>query len=139
MDPANPQRGPGELVGNGEPITDGNFPGGYDEPPTPRETEPPLEGFALLSAGDRTGATGTYYVFGEVRNDTGVEAESVKIIVTLYDATGTVVRSSPTWVCRCASGRKAADGGCPATSRAATPSTGLPPLAAATTSSASSA
>lgn len=44
MDPANPQRGPGELVGNGDPITDGNFPGGYDEPPAPRETEPPLEG-----------------------------------------------------------------------------------------------
>jgi hypothetical protein len=43
MDPANPQRGPGELVGNGDPITDGNFPGGYDEPPAPRETEPPLE------------------------------------------------------------------------------------------------
>lgn len=44
MDPANPQRGPGELVGNGDPITDGNFPGGYDEPPAPRETEPPLMG-----------------------------------------------------------------------------------------------
>src|SRR5690349_23676028 len=37
MDPANPQRGPGELVGNGEPITDGNFPGGYDQPPAPRD------------------------------------------------------------------------------------------------------
>jgi hypothetical protein len=44
MDPANPQRGPGELVGNGEPITDGNFPGGFDEPPAPRDTEPPLAG-----------------------------------------------------------------------------------------------
>ncbi|HLT40560.1 MAG TPA: DUF1549 domain-containing protein [Enhygromyxa sp.] len=44
MDPANPQRGPGELVGNGDPITDGNFPGGYDEPPAPRETEPPVMG-----------------------------------------------------------------------------------------------
>ena len=37
MDPKNPQRGPGELVGNGEPITDGNFPGGYDQPPAPRD------------------------------------------------------------------------------------------------------
>lgn len=44
MDPANPQRGPGELVGNGDPITDGNFPGGYDEPPAPRDTEPPVAG-----------------------------------------------------------------------------------------------
>jgi hypothetical protein len=45
MDPANPQRGPGELVGNGDPITDGNFPGGYDEPPAPREgAVPPVEG-----------------------------------------------------------------------------------------------
>lgn len=44
MDPANPQRGPGELVGNGDPITDGNFPGGFDEPPEPRETEPPIAG-----------------------------------------------------------------------------------------------
>ncbi|PRQ09955.1 hypothetical protein ENSA7_03120 [Enhygromyxa salina] len=44
MDPANPQRGPGELVGNGDPITDGNFPGGYDEPPAPRDTPPPVEG-----------------------------------------------------------------------------------------------
>jgi hypothetical protein len=44
MDPANPQRGPGELVGNGSPITDGNFPGGFDQPPAPRETEPPKLG-----------------------------------------------------------------------------------------------
>ena len=45
MDPANPQRGPGELVGNGEPITDGNFPGGYDEAPAPRDgAVPPTEG-----------------------------------------------------------------------------------------------
>jgi len=41
MDAKNPQRGPGELVGNGEPITDGNFPGGFDEPPAARATEPP--------------------------------------------------------------------------------------------------
>lgn len=45
MDPANPQRGPGELVGNGSPITDGNFPGGYDEAPAPRDgATPPSEG-----------------------------------------------------------------------------------------------
>jgi len=45
MDPANPQRGPGELVGNGDPITDGNFPGGYDAPPAQREgATPPSEG-----------------------------------------------------------------------------------------------
>jgi len=44
MDPANPQRGPGELVGNGSPITDGNFPGGFDQPPAARDTEPPAFG-----------------------------------------------------------------------------------------------
>ena len=44
MDPANPQRGPGELVGNGDPITDGNFPGGYDEAPAPADVTPPAEG-----------------------------------------------------------------------------------------------
>lgn len=42
LDAKNPQRGPGELVGNGDPITDGNFPGGFDEPPAPRATEAPL-------------------------------------------------------------------------------------------------
>ncbi len=42
IDPANPQRGPGELVGNGDPITDGNFPGGFDQSPAPREVEPPV-------------------------------------------------------------------------------------------------
>lgn len=41
MDPKNPQRGPGELVGNGDPITDGNFPGGFDAPPAARDVEPP--------------------------------------------------------------------------------------------------
>src|SRR5690554_4948012 len=44
MDPANPQRGPGELVGNGSPITDGNFPGGFDQTPAPRDVDPPLVG-----------------------------------------------------------------------------------------------
>ena len=45
MDPANPQRGPGELVGNGDPITDGNFPGGYDETPAPNDASaPPTSG-----------------------------------------------------------------------------------------------
>lgn len=45
MDPANPQRGPGELVGNGDPITDGNFPGGYDETPPPNDASvPPTSG-----------------------------------------------------------------------------------------------
>ncbi|WP_045116927.1 DUF1549 domain-containing protein [Plesiocystis pacifica] len=43
MDPANPQRGPGELVGNGDPITDGNFTGGWDTPPEPNQVPPALE------------------------------------------------------------------------------------------------
>ncbi len=41
MDAEHPQRGPGELVGSGEPITDGKFSGGFDEPPPARETTPP--------------------------------------------------------------------------------------------------
>ena len=44
MDPADPARGPGQLVGNGPPITDGNFRGGADEMPEPRDVEPPEEG-----------------------------------------------------------------------------------------------
>lgn len=45
MDPANPQRGPGELVGNGSPITDGVFPGGFDQTPAPNDAAmPPSEG-----------------------------------------------------------------------------------------------
>ncbi|NVB39402.1 DUF1549 domain-containing protein [Pseudenhygromyxa sp. WMMC2535] len=43
MDPANPARGPGELVGNGAPITDGNFPGGYDEAPEARDVTAPTD------------------------------------------------------------------------------------------------
>lgn len=44
MDPADPARGPGQLVGNGPPITDGNFRGGADEMPEARDVEPPEEG-----------------------------------------------------------------------------------------------
>lgn len=47
MDAANPQRGPGELVGNGDPITDGNFPGGFDATPAPREGATPPTGGAI--------------------------------------------------------------------------------------------
>jgi len=42
MDPANPQRGPGELVGNGNPITDGDFAGGFDEAPVPNDVVAPV-------------------------------------------------------------------------------------------------
>jgi hypothetical protein len=44
LDPADPARGPGQLVGNGPPITDGNFRGGADAMPEPRDVEPPEEG-----------------------------------------------------------------------------------------------
>ena len=44
MDPADPARGPGQLVGNGPPITDGNFRGGADAMPEPRDVEAPEEG-----------------------------------------------------------------------------------------------
>ncbi len=47
MDPGNPARGPGQLVGNGDPITDGNFAGGSDTMPAPREVAPPLPGEAI--------------------------------------------------------------------------------------------
>jgi hypothetical protein len=47
MDPTDPARGPGQLVGNGAPVTDGNFAGGNDAMPTPRDVTPPLPGQAL--------------------------------------------------------------------------------------------
>src|SRR5690606_22939151 len=44
LDPANPARGPGQLVGNGEPITNGEFAGGNDTWPAPAGVEPPTGG-----------------------------------------------------------------------------------------------
>ena len=52
MDPANPARGPGQLVGNGAPVSDGNWAGGNDLMPEPRGVEPPLPGEALDCDGD---------------------------------------------------------------------------------------
>ncbi len=40
-DPASPALGPGALVGNDGPLNDGNFPGGDDTLPAPREIPPP--------------------------------------------------------------------------------------------------
>ncbi len=40
MDPADPARGPGQLVGNGAPVSDGNFTGGNDAMPSPRTLGP---------------------------------------------------------------------------------------------------
>ena len=40
-DPKNPAQGPGQLVGNDGPITDGNFRGGNDSLPQPRAVTPP--------------------------------------------------------------------------------------------------
>ena len=46
IDPANPARGPGSLVGNGEPVSDGDFVGGADAAPAPRDVAPPAgEGY----------------------------------------------------------------------------------------------
>src|SRR5262245_47773520 len=47
MDPGDPARGPGQLVGNGDPITDGNFAGGNDVMPAPRDVVPPGPGDAI--------------------------------------------------------------------------------------------
>ncbi|MEM6289936.1 MAG: hypothetical protein AAGA54_01685 [Myxococcota bacterium] len=47
LDAQDPARGPGQLVGNGSPITDGNFRGGADEMPAPRDVEPPAAGLAI--------------------------------------------------------------------------------------------
>lgn len=47
MDPGDPARGPGQLVGNGDPVTDGNFAGGSDVMPTPRDVVPPAPGEAI--------------------------------------------------------------------------------------------
>lgn len=41
FDPKNPAQGPGGLVGNDGPITDGNFAGGNDVLPAAREVPPP--------------------------------------------------------------------------------------------------
>ncbi|MGA9520875.1 MAG: hypothetical protein WBV82_05390 [Myxococcaceae bacterium] len=41
FDPKDPASGPGALVGNDGPITDGNFPGGDDTLPAAREVPPP--------------------------------------------------------------------------------------------------
>ena len=43
FEPSEPQRGPGELVGNDGPITDGVFAGGADLIPAPMDVAPPLE------------------------------------------------------------------------------------------------
>lgn len=43
MDPGDPARGPGQLVGNGPEVSDGNFAGGNDTMPSPREVPPPAE------------------------------------------------------------------------------------------------
>lgn len=46
MDARNPARGPGQLVGNGDPVSDGNFLGGGEMMPEPREVvRVPEEGF----------------------------------------------------------------------------------------------
>lgn len=44
LDPADPARGPAQLVGNGAPVSDGNFRGGSDAMPLPAAVEPPPEG-----------------------------------------------------------------------------------------------
>ena len=47
LDPADPARGPGQLVGNGEPVSSGEFAGGNDALPTPRDVRAPDPGTAI--------------------------------------------------------------------------------------------
>jgi hypothetical protein len=61
-------------------------------------TEKPLEGMVIVSQGDRAGdVEGWRYIFGEVRNDSGVGVRFVKIVATLYNAQGTVVQADFTY------------------------------------------
>lgn len=56
FDPTNPARGPGQLVGNGAPVSDGAFVGGNDTLPVARNVAAPLG----ESAGDCDQACRTY-------------------------------------------------------------------------------
>jgi hypothetical protein len=47
MDPKNPARGPGQLVGNGDPVSSGNFRGGADALPEARNVRVPGPGQAI--------------------------------------------------------------------------------------------
>ncbi|TPV92665.1 MAG: hypothetical protein B7733_24355 [Myxococcales bacterium FL481] len=44
IDPADPGRGPGQMVGNGDRVSAGDFAGGADARPAPADTEPPAPG-----------------------------------------------------------------------------------------------
>jgi hypothetical protein len=58
-------------------------------------TEEPLEGFVLVGQGDRLSEYNDWrYIYGEVRNDTGVEVHFVNVLVTLYNAEGGVVNTA---------------------------------------------
>jgi len=52
LDPADPARGPGQLVGNGDPVSGSDFGGGADPRPPPRSIEPPAEGVAIDCNGE---------------------------------------------------------------------------------------
>ena len=52
MDPRDPARGPGQLVGNGDPVSDGNFRGGADEMPVARDVRAPQVGAAVDCPGE---------------------------------------------------------------------------------------
>ncbi|ABX04039.1 MAG TPA: hypothetical protein DEF47_04985 [Herpetosiphon sp.] len=54
-------------------------------------TTAPLDTFAILSFGNRDSEIGNYrYVYGEVRNDTGVPVKFTKIAITCYTKESTV-------------------------------------------------
>lgn len=52
LDPADPARGPGQLVGNGDPVSDGNFYGGADLVPAPRDVVPPADDLPIDCSAD---------------------------------------------------------------------------------------
>jgi len=54
-------------------------------------SDQPIGGITILSSGERDSSTSYRRIFGEVRNDSGGPLRFVKIIATIYDASGRVV------------------------------------------------
>jgi hypothetical protein len=62
-----------------------------------RARREPLRGFDVSLGSVRTNSVGSLRITGEVRNNTAVEAEFVRVIAALYDGNGTVIRVDSTY------------------------------------------
>lgn len=62
-------------------------------PPPPAPAPPLPAGLSVLSSSDYVAGSGSRYIVGEVLNNTGQNHEFVKIVASLYDAGGTLVRA----------------------------------------------